>query len=113
MRLVYIEWVDASSTRGPLSRKEGEEYEPLLVSTGGIMVNEDGEVVRVAQDYWARPDADGTVPETFRDISVIPKVLVKRMEVIEIESSARADEHVWSASEIGPTLSYPARHRKL
>ena len=84
MQLVYVEWVDAWGTRGPLSRKEAEEYGALLVTTGGILVNEDEEVVRVAQDYWSRADADGTVPETFRDISVIPKVLVKKMEIIRV-----------------------------
>ncbi len=84
MKLVYVEWLDARGMRGPISRKEAEAEDPLPVMSAGILVREDAEVVIIAQDYWSFPDRDGTTPESVRELEVIPRVLVRRLEIIEV-----------------------------
>ena len=84
MKIAYIEWLDARGERGPLSRKDAEEEGSLIVTSAGILVREDAEVVTIAMDYWSWPDRDGTIPETVREIEVIPRVLVRRLAIIEV-----------------------------
>lgn len=38
MRVVYLEWLDASSASGPLWGKKGTEYGALVVKSAGILV---------------------------------------------------------------------------
>ena len=91
MKIAYVEWLDARGMRGPVSRKEAEAQGALVVSSAGLFIREDAEVVTIAQDYWSHPDPDGTVPETVREIEIIPRVLVQRLEIVEI-SDKRAEE---------------------
>lgn len=84
MKLVYLEWVDARGIGGQMSRKVGQRHNGLLVRTAGILLGEDEEVVRLAQDYWKYEDEDGTEPEVFRDLEIIPKVLVQIRKEFEV-----------------------------
>ena len=80
MKVVYIEWLDARGIGGRVSRKKAEEEGLLLVRTAGLLVGEDEKVVRVAQDYWRYEDEDGTEPETYRELEIIPKNGIQRRE---------------------------------
>ena len=84
MKIVYVKWLDSNGLSGRMSPKAAEELRPLPVESAGILVRDDGECVTLAQDYWRWTDSDGTVPETFRTIMVIPRVLVQRLEIIEV-----------------------------
>ena len=78
MKVVYLEWLDARGIGGRVARKAAEKEGLLLVRTAGLLVGEDEEVVRVAQDHWKYEDDDGMVPETYRELEVIPKSGIKR-----------------------------------
>ena len=84
MKIAYVKWLDSNGLSGRMSPKAAGELGPLPVESAGILVRDDGECVTLAQDYWMWRDSDGTVPETFRTILVIPRVLVQRLEIIEI-----------------------------
>ena len=85
MKVVYLEWLDARGIGGRVARKAAEKEGLLFVRTAGLLVGEDEEVVRVAQDYWRYEDDDGTVPETYRELEVIPKSGIKRRMEWEVE----------------------------
>ena len=100
MKIAYVEWVDARGVTGRISRKDAEEEGCLVVKSAGILVREDTEVVTIALDYWSYEDRDGTIPETMRDVEVIPRVLVHRLEIIEVDSlgnlgDARVQSEPW------------------
>ena len=84
MEIAYVEWLDARGLSGRMSRKDAEELEPLFVFSAGILVREDSETVTIAQDYWRYVDTDGTMPETVREVEVIPRMLVRKLEIVEI-----------------------------
>jgi len=92
MKVVYLEWEDAQSTGGTFNRGEVDKMGLLLVSTVGILVSEDEEVVRLAEDYWKHKEQDGTEPEIWRRISVTPKRAIKRRLEWETEHSDRRYE---------------------
>ena len=84
MQIVYIEWLDSMGLGGRNNKKEAMEAKLLLVTTAGILVGEDEEVVRIAQDWWTWEDGDGTRPEIYREVLVIPKKMVQRFEIMEV-----------------------------
>ena len=83
-KVVYLEWLDARGISGRMARKAAEETGLLLLRTAGLLVGEDETVVRVAQDYWTYEDEDGTEPETYRELEVIPKSGIQRREEWEV-----------------------------
>ena len=87
MKVVYIEWLDARGIGGRMARKAAEEMGLLLLRTAGLLVGEDEKVVRVAQDYWKYEDEDGTAPETYRELEIIPKNGIKKREEWEPKGS--------------------------
>ena len=78
MKVVYIAWLDASNCDGVRTAKVARAETLIEVHTAGLLIGEDDEVVRVGQDYWNYEDSDGTVPEIYRQIKVIPKGAIQR-----------------------------------
>ena len=78
MKVIYVAWLDASFSGGQRSAREARGEKLLLVHTAGLLVGEDDAVVRVGQDYWNYEDSDGTVPEIYRQIEVIPKAAIRQ-----------------------------------
>ena len=75
MKVIYVEWLDASSARGPLWGKKATEYPAMVVKSAGILVGEDETVVRMCLDQWIDKDDDS---QAYRDIAAIPKILIQR-----------------------------------
>jgi len=90
MKVVYVEWVDAQHTQGVLSRQEAETEALLLVRSAGLLVGEDEGTLRLAEDYWSHVESDGTVPETYRHVTTIPKILIKRQ--VEWETDNKGEK---------------------
>ena len=84
IQIAYIEWLDAAGVSGRINKKTAHKEGLLLIQTAGILVSQDEEVIRISQDYWASEVEDGTKPETYRELEIIPRVAVKRMEVMEV-----------------------------
>ena len=78
MKLAYIEWYDARELAGDATGKEAKEAGLVFMCTGGLLISEDGEVVRLAADYWTWEGEDGTKRERYRDITVLPVNAIKR-----------------------------------
>ena len=104
MKMAYVKWLDSNGLSGRMSPKVAEELGPLPVESAGILVRDDGECVTLAQDYWRWTDSDGTEPETFRTILVIPRVLVQRLEIIEVPDKPEVD-HTFGSKYEDPDLS--------
>ena len=100
MKIAYVKWLDSNGLSGRMSPKAAGELGPLPVESAGILVRDDGECVTLAQDYWRWTDSDGTVPETFRTIMVIPRVLVQRLEIIEVSAPG-----VLEGSRLAPPIT--------
>lgn len=83
MKIAYIEWEDARGIGGRINKPQAEKEGLLLVKTAGILVREDAEVIAVCQDYWTYEDGDGTKPEEVRELEIIPRVMVRRLEIVE------------------------------
>lgn len=79
MKLVYVEWLDASGLRGPFSMHQATQKQPLLMRSAGILVRTDEQMVTFAMDSWTDDHDDGTKPQIVREIVSIPRVLVQRM----------------------------------
>lgn len=74
MKLLYVEWLDASYQEGPLSE---EDFEPRVVLvSAGLLAREDDETLTLASDYDPRSGE-------WRHVSHIPKVNVVRRKIIE------------------------------
>ena len=98
MKVIYIEWLDARGIQGRLSKKEANSNGLMLVHTAGILVGEDEEVVRVAQDYWTYEDGDGTMPEVYRDLEVIAKIGIQRRVEWETKPPSAPSDKNWNPS---------------
>ena len=96
MKVIYIEWLDARGIQGRLSKKEANSNGLMLVHTAGILVGEDEEVVRVAQDYWTYEDGDGTMPEVYRDLEVIAKIGIQRRVEWETKPPSAPSDKNWN-----------------
>ena len=83
-KIAYIEWEDTSGVRGSLSLSAAQREGTLIVRTSGILVREDEEAVSVAQDTWVWTDLEGETHTTMRDLEVIPRGMVRRLEILEI-----------------------------
>ena len=78
MKVVYIEWLDASGTNGQVRRERADKEGLVLMHTAGLLISEDEQVVRLVQDYWDFEDSDGVKRETLRELAVIPKNGIQR-----------------------------------
>ena len=87
VQIAYIEWLDARGLAGRMNKKMAQTEPLLLVRSAGLLVNQDEEVVRISQDYWTWEDEDGTQPETYRELEVIPRAMVRRIEIIQVGRS--------------------------
>lgn len=84
IQIAYIEWLDARGLAGRMNKKMAQTEPLLLVRSAGLLVNQDEEVVRISQDYWTWEDEDGTQPETYRELEVIPRAMVRRIEILRV-----------------------------
>mgnify|MGYP001602719788 FL=1 len=75
MKVIYIEWMDATASAGVLRHKQPAEFGLLLVATAGIYMGETDEVIKISQDWWADTD-DGS--DVHQSPYAIPKVLIKK-----------------------------------
>jgi len=74
MKLLYVEWVDASYQEGPLAE---DDFEPRVVLvSAGLLAREDDESLTLASDYDPRTGE-------WRHVSHIPKVNVVRRRIID------------------------------
>lgn len=88
MKIAYVEWEDASGVRGTMSLAAALKEGPSLMRTGGMLIREDTEVVVVAQDRYEWTDAEGEMHETARELEVIPRGMVRRLEIMEVSPDA-------------------------
>ena len=84
IQVAYIEWLDATGISGRISKKNAHKEGLLLLQTAGFLVSQDEEVIRISQDYWVSEAEDGTKPETYRELEVIPKAMVRRYREFEV-----------------------------
>ena len=78
MEVVYVEWLDSRSVTylsAASARKEGL----LLMSTAGLLIGEDDQVLRLALDFWSFDD-DGDYAERYRYVAIIPKAAIQRRQ---------------------------------
>ena len=78
MQVVYVEWLDSrcvSSASAASARRESL----LLMSTAGVLVGEDDQVLRLALDWWGWDD-DGDWVERYRNVAIIPKAAIQRRQ---------------------------------
>ena len=83
-KIAYIEWEDCLVVGGRMSLTSALKEKPLLMRTSGILVREDEGVVSVAQDHYDWTDSEGEVHTTMRELAVIPRGMVRRLEILEI-----------------------------
>jgi hypothetical protein len=75
MKLVYLEWFDASYQEGFLVE---EDFTPqCILSSAGLFVREDDDTVTLAADFDPRC-------KEWRHISHIPKVNITRREILTV-----------------------------
>ena len=80
MKVVYVEWLDASYQEGPLSE---DEFTPhVILYSGGVFVREDDKTVTLATDYCG-PNGD------WRHVSHIPKVNIIRQKIFNVPEKSR------------------------
>jgi hypothetical protein len=80
MKLLYVEWLDASYQEGPLAE---DDFEPRVVLvSAGLLAREDDETLTLASDYDPRTGE-------WRHVSHIPKINVVRRKIIKPRLRAR------------------------
>ena len=83
-KIAYIEWEDTSGVKGSMSLSAAQKEGPLIVRTSGILVREDDDAVSIAQDTWDWTGGEGEPHTTMRELEVIPRGMVRRLEILEI-----------------------------
>lgn len=84
IKIAYIEWEDTSGVQGSMSLSAAQKEGPLIMRTSGILVREDEEAVSVAQDTWDWIGGEGEPHTTMRELEVIPRGMVRRLEIIDV-----------------------------
>ena len=84
MKIAYIEWKDSLVVSGGMSEGAAIKEEPTLMKTAGMLIREDEEVVSVAKDIYEWTDGEGEKHTTARELEVIPRIMVRRLEIIEV-----------------------------
>ena len=79
MQVVYVEWLDASTSSGFRSIAAAQREGLILMQSTGSLVGEDDQVLRLAQDYFSYDD-DGSSTERCRSLIVIPKAAIQRRQ---------------------------------
>ena len=79
MQVVYVEWLDASTSSGFRSIAAAQREGLILMQSTGSLVGEDDQVLRLAQDYFSYDD-DGSPTERCRSLIVIPKAAIQRRQ---------------------------------
>lgn len=69
-RRIVVVWYDTTTHRAGYSRHEAEQLTTTERHTSGFLVNEEADVIRVAQTYDPADD-------TFDDVTVIPAPWVR------------------------------------
>jgi hypothetical protein len=94
MKIAYIEWEDAKEIDGRLSLGAAGKERPFIMKTAGVLIREDEEAVTIAQDWYEWTDGEGEEHTTVREVEVIPRGMVRRLEIKEIVSCGEASaEH--------------------
>ena len=76
MEVVYVRWLDARGIQGPVSLAAGKRQHPIMMHSGGLLVDESEERVVLAQDWWDSTEDGGEV-EWIRDLEVVPRALIQ------------------------------------
>jgi hypothetical protein len=80
-KVACVEWVDITG-RGELgSIREVLEAKPAVFHTLGFILADTGDILRIASDISLMSGPDGTC---FRDIVLIPKVVIRKIEYLEV-----------------------------
>ena len=82
MQVVYVEWLDSRSISF-VSATSARKEQLLLMSTAGLLIGEDDQVLRLARDFWSFDD-DGNHVERCRDVAIIPKNAIQRRQQWEV-----------------------------
>ena len=82
MKIAYVQWWDARGLNGPKPISQVNKMNGLLMDTAGILVGEDRQSIRIAQDIYLYDDEDGPIA---RDVEIIPQKYVISKRIIEIE----------------------------
>lgn len=80
MKVVYVEWLDASYQEGPLA--EDELIPHVILFSAGVLIREDDKTVSLATDYCS-PNGD------WRHVSHIPKVNIIRRKFFNVPGKSR------------------------
>ena len=87
MEVVYVRWLDTRAIQGPVSLAAAKRQHPIMMHSGGLLVDESEERVVLTQDWWEYTE-DGDEVERVRDLEVIPKALVQVMQRFSIDEKA-------------------------
>ncbi|KKM27327.1 hypothetical protein LCGC14_1575860 [marine sediment metagenome] len=80
MEVAVIHWLDAMSDRGPLTLTGIKQLGPLPIVTVGLLISQDEEVIRVAQDWSLF--SGGISEHRYREVAVIPKTYITKLEIL-------------------------------
>ena len=73
--VVAVWWVDAAGFSDPMNLEDAKKEGSLPMLSVGLLVSDEGSVVRFAQDYYRL----GNGQERVRDIEIIPKAYITKM----------------------------------
>ena len=80
MEVAVIHWLDAMSDRGPLPLSDIHQLGPLPIVTVGLLISQDEEVIRVAQNWSLF--SGGISEHRYREVAVIPKTYITKLEIL-------------------------------
>ena len=84
-KVVWVLWEDAHGGNGPHTFAEVNAMGSFLVESAGILVSEDEDTMRIAQDSWSSDDEDRC-----RDHEVIPKKYILKSKTFNTPRRSNA-----------------------
>ena len=84
MKIAYVRWLDARGFGGAKLLALAQRMGALEMDSAGMLVSEDDEVIRIAQDIYTY-DEEG--PKA-REIEIIPQKYVISKRIIDLDEAA-------------------------
>lgn len=88
MKVIYVQWLDARGMSGGKPVAQVKKMSGLIIDTAGMLIDEKGKAIRIAQDIYQYDEEDGPIA---RDVEIIPKKYVITKRIIEIEGETCAN----------------------
>lgn len=79
-KVAFIRWLDAAMVPGPVAVREVITDKGLITDSAGVLLSEDEDTVRIAQDTW-----QGSDEPLCRHASIIPRKYITEMQTWETD----------------------------